>query len=273
MSHLLLLGCSKRKRGGLLPGSALRALELYDGPNFRVVRRFRTLRPSEQKGMQIFIVSARWGLISADTHLKPYDLPLRELEQAQLQRLEEQVSKTWTRILEQEKHASIFIGLSREYAQLLGGWQKLVTPSTPLYIAPGPQGHGAAALKEWLAGCTSPPDWNCRLLSKGSDVRLAGCDYKFTVGAILSCLHSYGNNLPASSRRFHSYYAHVAGKQVSPKWLVSELTGLSYNQFNTGQACRALRVWGIEVLACSVLANCRITPCSSESSLEISDLV
>ncbi len=66
LSKLLLLACSQRKRfdSGVLP-----AIDRYDGPIFRLLRRYfqQNLLPL----VDTKILSAKYGLISAD-HLLPY---------------------------------------------------------------------------------------------------------------------------------------------------------------------------------------------------------
>jgi hypothetical protein len=80
--HLLLLGCSGRKRAtkGKLP-----ALELYDGVNFRVLRTFLNER-GWPPGLCIKILSAKHGFIDAADLIEFYD-----------QRLDESTAKKWNR--------------------------------------------------------------------------------------------------------------------------------------------------------------------------------
>lgn len=66
--RLLILSCSRCKRTdeGLLP-----ALQRYDGPAFRVLRRF--LREGRSEAPDVHILSAEHGLISYDTPIAAYD--------------------------------------------------------------------------------------------------------------------------------------------------------------------------------------------------------
>ncbi|RUR72632.1 hypothetical protein PCC6912_61890 [Chlorogloeopsis fritschii PCC 6912] len=47
--------------------------------------------------------------------------------------------------------------------------------------------------------------------------------------------------------RFQSWYVDVGTNRVAPKWLVSQLTGLSVRDFTTKEALRLLAQLGIEV--------------------------
>ena len=61
MTRLLILSCSKAKRAdcGLLP-----AIDRYDGPFFRVLRRYLRQQPADPP--VVHILSAEFGLIPAD---------------------------------------------------------------------------------------------------------------------------------------------------------------------------------------------------------------
>ncbi len=76
MRHILLLPCSRAKRhdAGDLP-----AFERYDGPLFRVLRkkaREEDRWPQIPPGLELLILSARYGLIYAATMIPDYDQPL-----------------------------------------------------------------------------------------------------------------------------------------------------------------------------------------------------
>src|SRR5437868_1053139 len=80
MRRLLILSCSGRKRTtpGLLP-----AVERYDGTPYRTLRRFLRARPDAE--LDVFILSAEFGLIHRDEPLLYYDrlmTPLRARELA-----------------------------------------------------------------------------------------------------------------------------------------------------------------------------------------------
>ena len=63
MSHnrrLLILSCSQRKHTSLDP---LPAIERYDGPLFKVLRRFLRESSHQARDLDVFILSAAYGLI------------------------------------------------------------------------------------------------------------------------------------------------------------------------------------------------------------------
>lgn len=68
--RLLILSCSQRKRSdpGLLP-----AIERYNGPAFQVLRKFLRERPDDTRRLDVFIMSAAYGLIPAEYPIANYD--------------------------------------------------------------------------------------------------------------------------------------------------------------------------------------------------------
>ena len=60
--RLLILACSQRKR---LDPQPLPVLERYDGPAFRVLRKFLRDSPCEAQRIDISVLSAEFGLLSA----------------------------------------------------------------------------------------------------------------------------------------------------------------------------------------------------------------
>jgi hypothetical protein len=63
----LFLSCSARKRKDAGP---LPAIERYDGPAFRVLRRFLTVAADPP---DVLVLSARYGLVSSDREIPDYD--------------------------------------------------------------------------------------------------------------------------------------------------------------------------------------------------------
>ena len=70
--RLLILSCSARKRGD---GDLLPAVERYDGPAFRLFRKYRRA-PTPELGagaVRAYILSAEFGLVGEDALVPPYD--------------------------------------------------------------------------------------------------------------------------------------------------------------------------------------------------------
>ena len=90
--YLLILGCSSKKRKdyGRAP-----ALEVYDGPNFKSLRKY--LRENRwPPGLMIKIISAKYEIIDATTLIEPYDKRL-EKETAKKNETESKTTSEKTR--------------------------------------------------------------------------------------------------------------------------------------------------------------------------------
>jgi len=90
--YLLILSCSKRKRPdpGLLP-----AIERYDGVNFRVLR--KVIREKPLSCLDVLVISAKYGLLEADTPIEDYNEKLTKRRALELvsevsQRLDQYLS-------------------------------------------------------------------------------------------------------------------------------------------------------------------------------------
>ena len=109
--HLLILGCSDRKRAakGRLP-----ALDLYDGVNFRVLRTFLN-EHGWPPGLCIKILSAKYGLFDATDLIETYDQRLDEVAARQLNRA------TLKKLTRFGKPSSVFVNLGTDYLPAVHG--------------------------------------------------------------------------------------------------------------------------------------------------------
>src|SRR5947209_2723394 len=79
MSRLLIVACSQRKNPaqGQLP-----AIDRYDGPVFRVIRKY--LREGAGDAPIVLILSAKYGLITSDLEIPDYNCRLSAASAARL---------------------------------------------------------------------------------------------------------------------------------------------------------------------------------------------
>ena len=109
--HLLVLGCSERKRAST---AKLPALELYDGVNFRVLRTFLNER-GWPPGLCIKILSAKYGLIDSTNLIESYD---QRLDQPSARRMNRATLKKLARF---GKASSVFVNLGTGYLPAIEG--------------------------------------------------------------------------------------------------------------------------------------------------------
>ncbi len=111
----MLLACSDRKKDADGP---CRAVDLYDGPSFRTIRKLER-EGRFPKTLEIYIISGKYGLISSEDIIESYD-----------RRIDEDVvrdtdARDKLRDLVSQGYANIFINMGKEYTRhfndILGG--------------------------------------------------------------------------------------------------------------------------------------------------------
>ncbi len=141
--RLLILSCSQRKNTsqGQLP-----AIERYNGPLFFVLRRFLRECPREAKQLDVYILSAFYGLIPADFQTEFYD---QKMNLSRVVELQPQIKTTFSNVL-QKNYASICFVLGKIYLKAFGDLQDLIPTLTETIMAYGPIGKKQTQLKNWL---------------------------------------------------------------------------------------------------------------------------
>ena len=141
--RLLILSCSQRKHASHKP---LPAIDRYNGPLFFVLRRFLRECPCQAKLLDVYILSAKYGLIPADFPTALYD---RKMTPARAVELYSQVNIAFSDIL-CDNYTSICFALGKTYLKVFEGTQDLVLIHTESIFAYGPIGKKQAQLKKWL---------------------------------------------------------------------------------------------------------------------------
>ena len=137
-ARLLVLACSARKRPDAGP---LPAVERYDGPAYRVLRKY--LRATRDAGLAVRILSARHGLIRGDEPVADYD---QRLTAARARELAPAVSAAVLAEHEALRPGATLLCLGRLYLGCVGEVGDL--PGAELAAAG--QGRKLAHLKAWL---------------------------------------------------------------------------------------------------------------------------
>lgn len=238
--NLLILSCSQRKRTapGLLP-----AIDRYDGPAFRVLRRFLQKQPSEL--LDIYILSAEFGLIP-DNHLIPaYD---HRMTQQRARELHSGVISELGKIFNTKSYQELFIFAGRDYLPTLDGYDVLMPSGLSVRVASSGLGKKLSELHDWLYG--KSPDLHYISLTanrNGKKPCIRGIEVILTPEQVLDVARQGIAEGKRELTNFQSWYVPVDTQQVAPKWLVSQFTGLSVSDFTTQEARRLLAQLGIEV--------------------------
>lgn len=127
-NRLLILSCSQMKKG-----KRTAAINLYDGPAFKVVRKYL----KNNDGVEVKIISAKYGLIDKSKIIEPYDLKLSAEKAAEYRKKYLQEVKT----------------LQSSYKEklLFGGKNyRLVFGNSNFKYTEGRIGEQLSQLKSWL---------------------------------------------------------------------------------------------------------------------------
>ena len=141
--RLLILSCSQRKHTSedLLP-----AIDRYNGPLFFVLRRFLRECPREAKQLDVYILSAAYGLIASDLPILFYD---QKMNMSRVCELQPQVKTTLSSIL-QNDYASICFVLGDTYLKTFEGLYDSIPKLVEFIVTYGSIGKKQTQLKKWL---------------------------------------------------------------------------------------------------------------------------
>jgi len=236
---LLVMSCSQRKReeSGLLP-----AIERYDSPAFRVLRHFLRERPSNT--LDIFIVSAKFGLISSNQLIPNYD---QRMTVSRAQELNLSITAKLNHILSSQRYEDFCLCMGKDYLRTIDGYSEFVTHELTSKIITGPPGKKIAELYAWLYGQSLGQQLFLQAITPGDKTKLRGIEINATPVQVLEVARRALAEGQGQPTNYFSWYVQIDEEQVAPKWLVSQLLGLPLNAFTTSEACRLLAQLGIEV--------------------------
>lgn len=141
--RLLILSCSQRKHETKKP---LPAIERYNGPSFFVLRRFLRECPRQARQLDVYILSAAYGLIPGDFPTAWYD---RKMDLSRAIELQSYVNTTFSE-LPRDKYTSICFVLGKTYLKAFEGTQDLIPVHTEPIVVYGTMGKKQTQLKKWL---------------------------------------------------------------------------------------------------------------------------
>lgn len=237
--RLLILSCSRRKRPDEDP---LPAVERYDGPAFRVLRRF--LREGQSEVPDVRILSAEHGLIPHDLPIAAYD---RKMSLARARQLRPLVLAEFDRMIASRSPLETLIFAGQQYLPALHLDDASLPQNTTVRVCAGALGRKLAELHDWLHG--SPPKlrYNSTMLAEGNRVRIRGVEVSLTPEQVFEAAAGALAEGWGDPERYESWCVPVNGRCVAPKWLVSRISGLPVAAFTTDDARRLLTRLGVEV--------------------------
>lgn len=239
MRRLLILSCSQRKSSDI---DLVPALHRYNGPAFMVVRRFIREEPVVAKQLDVYILSAELGIISAQLLIPNYDKTISSQRAVELN--ESAVSKLSD--IFDTGYTEACIIMSKRYLAVLEGWQSFIPSGVAVTVITAAQGLSLTKLKEWLYGkpeATSRK--NIKAVKPRGVAHLRGVEIRLTPREIFEQLNLRLIDKHSSASGFKEWYIDIGDRRVSLKWIVSMLTGLPVSSFSTSEARRVLYQLGL----------------------------
>lgn len=118
MSNICLIGCVKSKRR-----IRCKARDMYISTLFRARYRY-----AQKLGKKIYIISAKYGLLSPDDEIEPYDMTLKEMSSKQRRYWAAKVVAKLESIEHVGRGGEIIILAGKEYREWLERFYKVKYP-------------------------------------------------------------------------------------------------------------------------------------------------
>jgi hypothetical protein len=139
--YLLIVGCSQKKNPSPYP---LKAIDRYDGVNFRVIKKFKRERKLPGN-LDIVIVSAKYGFLRPDDYIDDYNL---RMTKQKARSLHSQILSHLRDLFSNNDYQEIFVNLGKDYLPAIKGIEDSV--SCPIVHAEGRIGEKMGAMKRWI---------------------------------------------------------------------------------------------------------------------------
>lgn len=240
MRKILITSCSRKKK---IDDNLLPAIERYDGPSFRILRKY--LHHSN-KDVDIYILSAKYGFLQADTNIPFYE---QKLTDKRSQELKDILLTQVNEFFAIDSSSKLFVNLGKSYLTLFDSvLSKTLQNALSIKYTSGSTGKRLAEMHDWLYGKQSP----LRQKKKNKSIEKETTILGITFTANEQQIHKIVEQKISKSGKkeienFHSWYVLINEIKVSPKWVVSQLTGLPVGKFHSDQARKALQKLGIKV--------------------------
>lgn len=240
MRRLLLLACSERKRPD--PGR-IPAIERYDGPAYRVLRRYMRTEPREV--LDVYILSAQFGLIRGDEPIQAYN---RRMTPQRARELRGTTAANLQKLDLGRRYQHVFLHAGAMYREIFSSLDLNGLPQERLMASTGGQGVQLTHLKSWLyqgSEALYSPEPSDSYETVPVQFRLKGTGYKISQAEAIAVARSAMKNGFLKGLRATAWYVLVDDQRIPPKWLVSQLTGVPVSDFHSMEARRVLAQLGL----------------------------
>jgi len=206
-----------------------------------LLRRFRRLQPEAASWIDIHVLSAEFGLISADQPIEAYD---RAMTLSRATELRPRVAAQLSALVFAKVYTNVFVNLGATYSASIPDYPAQRIPVT---FATGSAGRRLSLLRQWLYGERDARRPIVQEADRLGNARLQDVDVHLNPAQVLEFAREALRRDVGLSRRLQTWFVEVDGKPVAAKWLVSQITGLPVSAFRTQDALRLLSCLGVEV--------------------------
>jgi hypothetical protein len=189
----------------------------------------------------VYILSAQFGLISADHPIPAYDCCMTPQRANTLQ---SPVLAILRYLLQNKQYKELLISVGKAYAAALSGYEHLDLSHIKLIVATDSRGRRQAQLYDWLYG--EPPP--TRSPKQRGLPHIRGITVTLTPQQVFDTAHTALLSTADIRNRYPSWYVTMDGQRIAAKWLVSHLTGLPVSALRSDEARRLLGQLGIKVM-------------------------
>ncbi len=138
---LMIISCSQRKKNYL---NLTPAIELYDGPMYRMIRNFE---PIYYNGIDVMILSAKYGLMLQNRLIKNYD---QRLTETRIPKLRSIVKNRLAERFKRTDYNEIMLSMGKDYLSVFEGIENIVPLGCTIKKAEGKIGEKLKETKNWL---------------------------------------------------------------------------------------------------------------------------
>jgi hypothetical protein len=139
--YLLVLACSEKKDPSPYQ---MKALDRYDGVNFRVLKKLRRERILPEN-LDIVIISAKYGLLDADEYIDDYDM---RMTPEKASHLHAQIMDRLKELFSHTAYEGVLVNLGKDYLPAIAGIENCAP--CPVGYAQGRIGEKMRDMKTWV---------------------------------------------------------------------------------------------------------------------------
>lgn len=235
---------------GLMP-----ALERYDGPAFRVLRKYLRSEPIDLPLVRV--VSAEHGLMTLDQPIAEYD---QRMTPERAQELRPAVLAALSALIQEQPVREALVVVGQTYLLSLTGIEQ-VLDGVPVRIARETQGRKLGVLRAWLYGEESveqnrqasrgarrQPRQPALISTAETTFTVSGRRFAVSADRVLSLAQQALADHIKQATRITRWYVPVEGGRIAAKWLVAQASGIPLGDFQTNAALSVLERLGVTVL-------------------------